>query len=91
MKIDLYAKSVLTLIAAALSVIAVGQFSSPRAIATPPPGTPKFESVTYDYGANSITFFDKSTGDLWYYGAFGSEERPQHEKLIALGEPLEKK
>ena len=68
MRIDRYTKTVLTVIALALSAIAIGQFSPPRAVASPTNENIKFGEITYDYGGNSITFFDKSTGDLWYYG-----------------------
>ncbi|HET6252306.1 MAG TPA: hypothetical protein VFE47_31760 [Tepidisphaeraceae bacterium] len=91
MRADAYSKIVLTVIAIALSTLAIEQVSLPRAAATPPAAdNPKFPNITYQYGSNSISFFDKSTGDLWYYGAYGSEEKPQHEKLTQLGVPLEK-
>jgi hypothetical protein len=90
MKTDRYTKAVLTVIAAALAVLAVEQSSLPHAHAAPSGEGAKFADVTYDYGGNSITFFNKTTGDLWYYGAFGSEEKPQHAKLNQLGAPLEK-
>jgi hypothetical protein len=90
MKADAYTKAVLTVIAAAMSALAVEQISVPRAHADPAGDNRKFADIEYQYGGGTITFFDKSTGDLWYYGAFGSDQPPQHEKLVKLGDALVK-
>jgi hypothetical protein len=83
MRIDLYTKAVLTIIAVMLAVIAANQLASPRVASAQGP----FTGVQFDAKANS--FFDSRTGEVWYYDSVnGTGKLAFKERLTKLGQPL---
>jgi hypothetical protein len=83
MRIDLYTKIILTVIALLLAVIALTPLVQPQ----PAMAQGSFSGVQFAGG--SLSFFDTRTGDIWQYGyAYG--EVMGHFKVIQLGKPLVK-
>ena len=84
MRIDWYAKGVLTVIAILLGVIALRLYVSPDAVAH---AQTTFASVEYGGGAvnGSAEFFDTRTGEILIYFRGKLSRRL---RLTKLGEPL---
>ena len=68
MRLDVYTKAVLTVIAAALSVLAIRPWVTPDAVvhAGAPAQEIQFAATPVGY-----SFFDSRTGDLWEYSGTG--------------------
>jgi hypothetical protein len=82
MRIDLYTKAVLTIIAIMLSVIASNQLVSPLVASA----QGSFAGVQYTGFPNS--FFDSRTGEIWEYYTAGEFQGKL--RLTKLGQPLVK-
>jgi hypothetical protein len=83
MRIDLYTKAVLTIIAIMLSVIASNQLISPRVASA----QGSFAGVQFTGPGGS--FFDSRTGEIWVYAL--DDGRPFYKRRITkLGQPLAK-
>jgi hypothetical protein len=83
MRVDWYTKSVLTVIAVLLGVIAVRPYVSPDTVAH---AQGQFAGVEFSAGAGGLNFFDTKTGEIWGYNNAG----PYKEKfrLTKVGGPL---
>jgi hypothetical protein len=66
-RIDLYTKSVLTLIALLLSVIALKPVFQPQSANA----ASAFAGVQFSYSGGNHAFFNTTTGDVWEYGDHG--------------------
>jgi hypothetical protein len=81
MRIDLYTKAVLTVIALLLAAIVFKQYFSPDAVAL---AQGQFAGVQFTAERGSYSFFDTRTGEVFrYYGAVIEKHR-----LTKLGQPL---
>jgi hypothetical protein len=84
MRIDLYTKIILTVIALLLAVIALTPFVQPQ----PAMAQGSFNGVQMMSGEpNHLLFFNIRTGDIWRYNLIG--EFLNHRKLVELGKDLE--
>lgn len=83
MRIDLYTKTILTLIALLLAVIAVQPLVHPTRTVQ---AQGSFNGVQFTGGPGGFWIFDSRSGDVWAYGTHG--EPVQHYKIAALGQPL---
>ena len=83
MKLPLYTKIVLTVIALAL----VGLLVKPLAVPSTAQAGPgaKFEHIQFAFYDGGIAFFDTKTGDLWAY----SGGKANGIRLVELGKPLQ--
>ncbi|HEV3254735.1 MAG TPA: hypothetical protein VG033_10020 [Candidatus Acidoferrales bacterium] len=81
MRIDLYTKTILTIIALLLAVIVAKPILQPQpAIAD---GDHKYASVQFSYSGGDHAFFDSRTGDVWEYDKDGHFR--QHHKVHEFG------
>jgi hypothetical protein len=81
MRIDLYTKLVLTVIAGLLGVIALRPYVGPEVVQA----QGSFSGVQFTGDANSGSFFDSKTGEVWTY----IQGRPQlKRRLTKLGQPM---
>jgi hypothetical protein len=79
MRIDLYTKTILTLIALLLAVIVLKPIFQPQdAMAAG-----NFASLQFSYSGGNHAFFDARSGDVWEYGDNGHFK--QHYKIHELG------
>ena len=88
MRIDLYTKSVLTIIAVFLAVIMIERLGRPQPVSA----QSTFGAVQIaPYDNTDLIFFDPSTGDVWAYSKWGNPPNGgiEHYKLTQLGKPLE--
>jgi hypothetical protein len=83
MRIDLYTKAVLTIIAIALAVLASNQFISPRVASAQ--GT--FAGLQFSSAGGYSYFFDSRTGEIWSY-SIGDGKMQAKRQLTKLGQPL---
>ena len=83
MRIDLYTKGVLTVIAVLLAVIAFRPYVSPDAVVQ---AQGSFAGVQFT--GTWISFFDAKTGEIWNYNTYGGLEHKY--RLNKLGAPLVK-
>jgi len=67
MRIDLYTKSILTVIALLLAVIVLKPFFQPP----PAMADGKYAAVQFSYSGGNHAFFDTRSGDVWEYGDNG--------------------
>jgi hypothetical protein len=84
MRIDLYTKAVLTIIAVMVTVIASNQLISPR-VATAQ-GT--FAGLQFTSGGGYSYFFDSRTGEIWSY-SIGDGKMQAKRRVTKLGQPLQ--
>lgn len=82
MKIDLYTKIVLTVIAFILLASWLKPLISPDAAQATSGG--KFAHIQVSAISGGIVFFDTRTGDLWVYQP---EKAPQKRTITELGKP----
>ncbi len=82
MRIDLYTKVVLTVIAGLLGVIALRPYVGPEVVQA----QGAFAGVQYSALGVGFSFFDPRTGDLWVYNSGGSLAGNQ--RLTRLGQPM---
>jgi len=83
MRIDLYTKSILTLIALLLAVIVLKPIIQP----TPALAQANMSGVQFSASDSSVTFFDPKSGDAWRYHV-PIQNQIEHFKLTKLGMPL---
>ena len=67
MRIDLYTKTILTLIVLLLTVIAVKPMLQPQ----PAMAEGKYAAIQFSYSGGNHAFFNANTGDVWEYGDHG--------------------
>ncbi|HXP87675.1 MAG TPA: hypothetical protein VN841_23280 [Bryobacteraceae bacterium] len=67
MRIDLYTKAIVTLIAVLLAVIALKPILQPQAAMA----EGGFAGVQFSYSGGNHAFFNTNTGDVWEYGDNG--------------------
>jgi len=82
MRIDLYTKTILTLIALLLAVIVLKPIIQP----TPALAQANVGLVQFSASQGELYFFDQKNGDIWQYRESGQLEG--HSKLAKLGMPL---
>ena len=80
MRIDVYTKAVLTIIAVMLAVIAIQPFITPQTTAR---AQSAFASLEFIGDA----FFDTRTGDVWWYNT-DSGAVSDHFRMTRPGQPL---
>ena len=86
MRIDLYTKVVLTVIAVALTTIACNPLIHPSGVAADGP----LAGVQTSFAAGlGIFVFDTKTGQMWNYGN-GIRKPEYFGKITKVGEPLDK-
>ena len=68
MRIDLYTKTILTLIALLLSVFALKPVFQPQTAKA----ADAFAGVQFSYSGGNHAFFNINTGDVWEYGDHGN-------------------
>ena len=87
-RMRLYTNAVLTVIAIMLTVIGVKPLFRPETNASAQSSanaqSTKFAALQYN-GGNSLSFFDSSTGEIWFYE--GTRLNNKY-RLIQLGQPL---
>jgi hypothetical protein len=83
MRIDLYTKAVLTVIALLLAAIVFKQYISPNAVAL---AQGPFAGVQYSSDRGGPTFFDTRTGEVWAYYIEGTVRNKY--RVSKLGQPL---
>jgi hypothetical protein len=73
MRLDLYTKAVLSVIALALVMIACNQYVHPQTTAS---AQAQFAGVQFAIGEGGLVFFDTRSGEVWAYegqtGALGN-------------------
>jgi hypothetical protein len=79
MRIDTYTKTILTLIALLLAVIALRPIFQPQ----PAMADGKYVGVQFSYSGGNHAFFDGRSGDVWEYGDNGQFR--QHYKVHEFG------
>ena len=79
MRIDLYTKTILTLVALLLAVNVLKPILQPQAAMA----DGRFSSVQFSYSGGNHAFFDTRSGDVWEYGDSGHFK--QHYKVHELG------
>ncbi|HXA75550.1 MAG TPA: hypothetical protein VNV41_00305 [Candidatus Acidoferrales bacterium] len=79
MRIDLYTKTILTLIVLLLTVIVVKPMLQPQAAMA----EGKYAAVQFSYSGGNHAFFDTRSGDVWEYGENGQFH--QHYKVREFG------
>jgi hypothetical protein len=68
MRIDLYTKTILTLIAMFLAVFALKPILQPQAVMAQGP----YAAIQFSYSGGNHAFFNANTGDVWEYGDHGN-------------------
>ena len=79
MRIDLYTKTIFTLIALFLAVIALKPLFQPQTALA----EGSFAAVQFSYSGGNHAFFDTRSGDVWEYGDKGQFR--QHYKIHEFG------
>ena len=79
MRIDLYTKSVLTIIALLLAVIVMKPILQPQSALA----DGGFASIQFSYSGGNHAFFDTRSGDVWEYGDKGNFRN--HYRVNELG------
>ena len=81
MRIDLYTKTILTVIALLLAVNALKPILQPQ----PAMAQGNLNGVQFATDQGKRVFFDSRTGDIWIYGG---DQFMEHLKVAKLGSPL---
>ena len=90
MRIDLYAKTILTVIAVLLGVIAAYRLLQPAQSVR---AQGSFDNVQLTAFSGGFVAFDKGTGDVWEYiypAPLSKHSRVFHYKITQLGQPLQR-
>jgi hypothetical protein len=87
MKLDLYTKGILTVIALLLAVIVVKPLVSPDITARAQQGS--LAGVQMAVAGSSLVFLDPRAGEVWEYSLLQSGRPTQRLQLSALGQPME--
>ena len=80
MRIDLYTKTILTIIALLLAVIVLKPIFQPQATMA---DDRDFARIQFSYSGGNHAFFDSHSGYVWEYGGDGKFR--QHYKIHELG------
>ena len=83
MRIDLYTKTILTVIALLLALIVLKPIFQPQAAMA----EGNFGSIQFSYSGGNHAFFDTRSGDVWEYGDQGHFRN--HYKVRELGKDHE--
>jgi hypothetical protein len=83
MRIDLYTKTILTIIALLLAAIVTKPLFTPSAIVA----DGKFTAMQFTGSPGGFYVFDPRSGDVWSYSSTGQVE---HLKIVTLGQPLQR-
>jgi hypothetical protein len=86
MRVDLYTKTVLTIIMLLLVVVALRPLASPTTTAQ---AQSQFSGLHFSGNAEGFWLFNEGTGDAWWYST--RDTPPGHVKLQKLGDPLVRK
>jgi hypothetical protein len=86
MKSDGYTKTILTIIALMLTVIALRTLLTPDKVAHAQTSFAGLQVSSAGTGAPHTSFFDPTTGDLFVYYQFNAP--PDHFRISKLGLPL---
>ncbi len=78
MRIDLYTKTILTLIALLLAVFVMRPILQPQGALAD-----GFAGIQFGYNGGNHAFFNANTGDVWEYGDHGNFRN--HYKIRELG------
>jgi hypothetical protein len=78
-RIDLYTKTIITLIALLLAVIAFKPIFQPQAAMA----EGSYAGIQFSYSGGNHAFFNANTGDVWEYGDHGDFRN--HYKVHELG------
>jgi hypothetical protein len=78
-RIDLYTKTILTIIALLLAVSVLKPILQPQVVMADGP----YSSVQFSYSGGNHAFFDSHSGDVWEYGDNGHFK--QHYKVHEFG------
>ena len=81
MRIDLYTRMILTLVASLLAVSVVKPIVQPQSAMAD--DDRRYGSVQFSYSGGNHAFFDTRSGDVWEYGDNGSFK--QHYKVHEFG------
>ena len=84
MSIDLYTKTILTLIALLLAVFTLKPILQPQAVMA----DGDFSHIQFSYSGGNHAFFDTRSGDVWEYGDSGNFRH--HYKVHELGKDHER-
>jgi len=90
MRVDLYTKTILTLIALFLGVVAVRPILQPQ-VAMAGGNTAQegsFGGIQFSYSAGEPAFFDPRSGEVWIHGNDGHFR--QHYKVNKFGRDLDR-
>jgi hypothetical protein len=79
MRIDIYTKTILTLIALLLATIAFKPIFQSQALMA----AGKFDQIQFSYSGGNHAFFDARSGDVWEYGDKGNFRN--HYKVSEFG------
>ncbi len=85
MKVDLYLKVVLTVIALALALNLLKPVLDPTDVEAR--GDGKFEGVQMGIAMGAVSFFDTNTGEIWVYNR-GFKNSAVKVSISQLGEPI---
>ncbi len=86
MRIDLYTKTILTLIAILLAISAIRPLIQPAQNAH---AQSSFSNVQFTSFSGGFAAFDTGTGDIWLY-SYGPIQRVHRYKISQLGKKLER-
>ena len=79
MRIDLYTKTILTLIVLLLAVLTLTPILQPQAVMA----QGNFAGIQFSYSGGNHAFFNGNTGDVWEYGDHGNFRN--HYRVHELG------
>jgi len=79
MRVDLYTKTILTIIALLLAVVALKPILQPQSAMA----QGGFAGIQFGYGGGNHAFFNVNSGDVWEYGDHGDFRN--HYKVRELG------
>jgi hypothetical protein len=79
MRIDLYTKTIFTIIALLLAVIVMRPLFQPQAALA----DGNYGGIQFSYSGGNHAFFDTRSGDVWEYGDDGHFR--QHSKITEFG------
>src|SRR5580658_952344 len=79
MRIDVYTKTILTIIALFLAMFALKPILQPQAVMA----QGAYAGIQFSYSGGNHAFFNTNTGDVWEYGDHGNFK--SHYKVHELG------
>jgi hypothetical protein len=79
MRADIYTKTIITIIALLLAVIAL----KPLLLPQPALANGNYAGIQFSYSGGNHAFFNANTGDVWEYGDHGNFRN--HYKINELG------